>query len=228
VPYAVELGIKVREEAGSKLEIRGLQVRGAYLLVEEWDVRWRTYQLNNSTEQELTVLVEHPRTARYELFDTPEPKERTDEHVRFEVAVPTRNEVELRVQERRLVRRREELRKQSYQGLQRYLRQGLLDRDVCDKVGELLGLWERISDNQERLKELAQARQKIFETQRQIQGNMGALSAAGKEGALRARYVEQLEAQEDRLGGLEQQESELQTEIERLKDEIEALIKTLE
>jgi cell division protein FtsB len=57
---------------------------------------------------------------------------------------------------------------------------------------------------------------------------MGALSAAGKEGALRTRYVEQLEAQEDRLGGLGQQESELQTEIERLKDEIESLIKALE
>jgi cell division protein FtsB len=56
---------------------------------------------------------------------------------------------------------------------------------------------------------------------------MGALSAAGKEGALRARYVEQLEAQEDRLGGLGQQEAELETEIERLRDEIQALIKTL-
>jgi hypothetical protein len=228
VPYAVELGVKVREEAGTRREIRGLQVQGAYLIVEEWDVRWRIYQLNNSTEQELAVLVEHPRTARYELFDTPEPKERTDEQVRFEVTVPARNEIELRVQERRLVRRREELQKQSYQGLQRYLQQGLLDSEVCDKVGELLGLWERISDNQEHLKELAKGRQEIFETQKQIQGNMGALSAAGKEGTLRARYVEQLEAHEDRLRGLEQDEAELKTEIERLKDEIQALIRTLE
>jgi hypothetical protein len=126
------------------------------------------------------------------------------------------------------VRRREELQKQSYQGLQRYLRQGLLDREVCDKVGELLQLWEGISDNQERLKELEQSREKIFEAQKQIQGNMGALSAEGREGALRARYVEQLEAQEDRLGMFEAKGAELETEIERLKDEIQVLIRTLE
>jgi hypothetical protein len=228
VPYAVELGVKAREEAGSKREIRGLQVQGAYLLIEEWDVRWRVTQLNNSTEQELVVLVEHPRTTRYELFDSPEPKERTDEHVRFEVAVPGRSESRLRVQERRLVRRREELRKQSYQGLQRYLQLGLLDRDACDRVGELLGFWEKISNNQDRLKELEKERQTIFETQKQIQGNMGALSAEGKEGVLRARYVEQLEIKEDRLRVLEQGETELKTEIEELKQEIQALIRALE
>ena len=228
VPYAVELGVKAREEAGSKREIRGLQVQGAYLLIEEWDVRWRVTQLNNSTEQELVVLVEHPRTTRYELFDSPEPKERTDEHVRFEVAVPGRSESRLRVQERRLVRRREELRKQSYQGLQRYLQLGLLDRDACDRVGELLGFWEKISNNQDRLKELEKERQTIFETQKQIQGNMGALSAEGKEGVLRARYVEQLEFKEDRLRVLEQGETELKTEIEELKQEIQALIRALE
>jgi hypothetical protein len=228
VPYAVELGVKVREEAGSERQIRGLQIQGAYLLIEEWDARWRIYQLNNSTEQGSVVLVEHPRSAHYELFDTPEPKERTDEHKRFEVAVPARGEIKLQVQERRLVRRREELRKQSYQGLQRYLRQGLLDREACDKVGELLGLWEKISDNQERLKEAEQERQKIFESQKQIQGNMGVLSAEGKEGTLRARYVEQLEAKEDRLRVLEQREMELKAEIERLKQEIQALIGALE
>ena len=228
VPYAVELGVKAREEAGSKREIRGLQVQGAYLLIEEWDVRWRVTQLNNSTEQELVVLVEHPRTTRYELFDSPEPKERTDEHVRFEVAVPGRSESRLRVQERRLVRRREELRKQSYQGLQRYLQLGLLDRDACDRVGELLGFWEKISNNQDRLKELEKERQTIFEAQKQIQGNMGALSAEGKEGVLRARYVEQLEIKEDRLRVLEQGETELKTEIEELKQEIQALIRALE
>ncbi len=74
VPYAVELGVKVREEGGSSREIRGLSIKGAYLQFEEWEIRWREYQLNNSTGKALTVLVEHPRTAYYDLFDTPEPQ----------------------------------------------------------------------------------------------------------------------------------------------------------
>jgi hypothetical protein len=227
VPYAVELGVKVAEEQGSGREIRGLNVKGAYLHIEEWDLRWREYRLSNSTQEALTVLVEHPRTTHYELHDTPEPKERTDEQLRFEVIVPTRGETELRVREHRLRRRREELRRQSYQGLQRYLSKGLIDPRTHAKVAELLGLWERISDEEKALEEVETERQKIYKGQQQIQGNMGALSTTGKEGALRARYVDQLEASEDRLKSLDKRESDLKANVERLKKEVQAKIEAL-
>jgi hypothetical protein len=228
VPYAVELGVKVREEDGSSREIRGLQIKKDYLHFEEWDNRWREYQLNNSTGEAMAVLLEHPRTVSFDLYDTPEPKEQTGEHLRFEIAVPPRSESKLRVQERRLVSRREQLSRQSYRGLQHYLRQGLIDRRTHAQVAELLKLWEQIADNEKALTEADKERQKLYKTQQQIQGNMGALSTTGKEGALRARYVEQLEASEDQLKALAQQESDLKAGIERLKQEIDARIKALE
>jgi len=227
VPYAVELGVKIREERGSKRELRGLDIKGAYLQIEEWDIRWREYQISNSTNAVQEVLVEHPRTSHYELFDTPEPRERTDEHLRFAVEVGARAETRLKVQERRLAKRREELRKQSYEGLARYLRQGLIDRKSHDQVSELLKLWQKIEDNEERLKEIEAERKKIYESQQQIQGNMGALSKSGKEGTLRARYVEQLEASENQLRSLATKEAGLGVEIERLREQIGARLKTL-
>ena len=227
VPYAVELGVKVREEGGSKRELRGLDIKGAYLLFEEWDIRWREYQISNSTNAVQEVLVEHPRTAHYELFDTPQPKEHTGEYLRFEVGVEARGEATLKVQERRLAKRREELRKQSYEGLARYLRQGLIDRKSYSHVSELLKLWEKIGDHEQRLKAIEAERKKIYKSQQQIQGNMGALSKSGKEGALRARYVEQLEASEKQLRSLATKEAGLRAEIERLKEQIDARLKTL-
>jgi hypothetical protein len=222
VPYAVELGVKVREQSSRRREIRGLRIEGAYLHVEEWDVRRRDYQLNNSTADEIRVLVEHPRTTHYDLFDTDEPVETTDEHMRFEATAPARGEFTLRVRERRLMSRREELKKQSYRGLQRYLRQGLIDRSAYEKVAELLALWEQIGDCEERLEQVDTDRAKIYKAQKQIQGNMGPLSKTGKEGALRAQYIEQLGASEGQLKALAKRESELRAEIERLKAEIEA------
>lgn len=227
VPYAVELAVKVREETGSSRQLRGVNIQGAYLQFEEWDVRWREYQLNNRTSKDLVVLVEHPRTSHYDLFETTEAKERTDEHLRFDVEVPAQGEVKLRVQERRLLRRREELKKQSYQGLQRYLRQGLLDQRAYERVAEVLGLWEKVADNRQQIQEVEQERKKLYKAQEQVQGNMGALSATGKEGALRARYVEQLEASEDKLRALDRREEDLRTEVERLEEEIKARIKAL-
>ncbi len=227
IPYAVELGVQVREESGASSEIHALQIKRINLHVEEWDIRWREYRFNNRTSQAIKVLVEHPRNSYYELFDTPEPRERTDEHLRFEVEVPARGEVKLRVNERRLITRVEELRRQSYDGLRRYLRQGLINRQVHDRVNALLKLWEKIGDDERALAQSDKERDKIYKAQEQIRGNLGALGQSGKEGAMRARYVEQLEATEEQLKQLAAREASLRTEIEKLKQEAEKIVEGL-
>jgi hypothetical protein len=226
-PYAVELGVKVYEESSNSRELHGLRISGYYLIVEEWDVRTRRYRLHNSSAKALTVLVEHPRTALYELFDTPAPQEQTAEHVRFAVAAPGRGEALLTVQERRLVSRREEIRRQSTQALQGFLAQGLLDARTHGRLRGLLDLWERIAAHEQRLTEIEQERQKIYKGQEQVRGNMGALNAAGKEGELRAGYVDKLRASEQQLDALAGEEKKLQAEIARLKEQVEAALKTL-
>lgn len=226
--YAVELGLKVVEQSGSGREVRRLSIHGAYLQFEEWATRWREYRLTNSTAGPLTVLVEHPRTPHYDLFDTPSSQERTAEHLRFAVTVPAWGETTLKVQERRLTRRREELQKQSYEGLQRYLQRGLLDRRMLDQLAKLLTLWETVADYEKKLAKCDQEREKIYQAQQQIQGNMQPLSQAGKEGTLRARYVKQLESTEERLRSLEQREADLKTQIERVRQELEERLQGME
>lgn len=227
IPYAVELGAKVREENGAQREMAGLRISGYYLVIEEWDVRWRAYQVNNSTGRPLTVLIEHPRTAHYELFDTPEPAEQTADHLRFAVMVPAHGEATLRVQERRLVSRREEIRRQSAAVLQGYLRQGLLAQPAHDQILPLLALWERIAAHEQRLAEIDAERASVYKAQEQIRGNMKALSTAGKEGELRAGYVDKLRASEQQLQALDDEEQQLKAEIRQLNDAIDARIKAL-
>lgn len=226
-PYAVELGAKLREETGQGRELRGLRLEGAYLRIEEWEIRWRQVWLSNTTPKPLTVLVEHPRSQPYSLFETAEPKERTDEFLRFGLTAAARGEASLRVQERRLLSRREELQKQSYENLGRYLKAGLIDQSTHDLVAGLLRLWEQIGAAQRRLQDFGKERDKIFKAQQQVQGTMGALGQTGKEGALRARYVDDLEASDAQLKALAQQESDVQQEIERLEKEIADRLQTL-
>ncbi len=227
VAYAVELGIKVKEDRGSKRELYGLRAKEAYLHVEEWDIRWCKYQLNNSARQEMKVLVEHPRSANYELIDTPDPKERTADHFRFEVNIPAGSEKTLRVQERCLMSRYEDLQKQSLKGLGKYLKKGLIDRATYDKISGMLKLWEQIAEKEKEFKKIEKERQKIYKAQQQIQGNMGALGTQGKEGILRARYVDQLEVSEEQLKKSEQQETDLKTELELLKAALEKRIEEI-
>lgn len=228
VPYAVELNIRVQESNGTRREIRALRVSGAYLVIEEWDIRWREYQLNNNAAEAMEVLVEHPRNAQYDLFDTPEPREMSDEHHRFAVEVPAGGEATLRVQMRRLVSRREQLQRQSHKGLRKFARQGLLDEAVYRQITTLLHLWEQIGDQEQHLQQLEEKRQKVYQQQKQIQGNMGSLSTAGKEGQLRAQYVTRLEKTEGRLDEIAQEENQTQAEIKRLQEAVDKLLEELE
>ncbi len=227
VPYAVELGVKVSETTNTSREVRGLQIKGAFLQFEEWEIHGHEYQLSNRTGDPVTVLVEHPRNAQYDLFDTPNPKERSDDHLRFEVTVAPRGEAKFTVRERQLQWRREEIQRQSYSVLQRYLQQGLLKRQDLDQLTRLLSLWEQIAGLEARLVEIGKDRETIFKAQQQIQGNMQALGQTGKEGALRVQYIEQLEQSEASLKGLGQQEAQARAEIEKLRQEIDAQLKKM-
>jgi hypothetical protein len=224
VPYAVELGVKVREEGGSRREVQGLRIEGHYLRIKEWDIRWQKYQADNNTSRPVAFLIEHPRNPTYELFDSPEPAERTAEQLRFRVKVPARDEVTLEVQERRLLRRREELRRQATGTLEGYLKQGVLDTHDQQRLEKLVALWSQIAQHEQRLSEVDKERQQVYKTQEQIQGNMKALSSTGKEGTLRASYVEKLQASEDRLQALAGEEHQLKEQIDELNGQVEATL----
>ncbi len=227
VSYAVELGCKVQLSTESSQETHSLRMAHAYMYFDVWDIKRHDYRLSNSTSAPLTLWIAHPRTAHYEIFDTREPKEHMDKTWHFEVTVPPHGETTLRIQERRLVHRKEEVRKQSHQALRHYMQQGLMEREAYDRIIKLLMLYDTLDDYETRLKALDAERGKIYEMQKQIRGNMSALSQAGKEGELRARYVGQLEATEAKLRKLEQQEATLKTEIKQTKADITARLKTL-
>jgi hypothetical protein len=224
IPYAVELGVRVREQNGAETQLYGLSIQGAFLLFEEWDIRWREYQINNTTGKPLDILIEHPRNAYYDLFDTPAPAETTEESVRFAVEVGAKTELTLRVNTRRLRQRREEIQQQSYVNLQRYLSKGLIDRGAHDFIAQILSLLEKINKHKQRIGEIDQERQKVYDAQKQIQGNMQALTSDGKEGRVRSQYVDRLEATENSLHVLGQEEAKLKYEIERLEKEMESII----
>lgn len=221
-PYAVELGAQVNEESGARRELAALRIGGHYLSYEEWDIRWRDYRVANNTDRALAVLVEQRRTAQYDLFDTPAPAEQTAEFVRFAVAAPPHGEATLRVSERRLLVRREEIRRLSGAALQGHLKSGLLDAKAYNRLAELLGLWSQAAEHEKRLAEIEKERGKVYTAQEQARNNMQALSGDGKEGELRASYVARLAASEEQLAKLAEEEKQRQAEIQRLNRAIDA------
>jgi hypothetical protein len=143
------------------------------------------------------------------------------------VVAPARQVATFLVQERHLRARREELRNLSYQGLQQYFADKLLDRQSYAGLKALLDGWAEISRLERVIGEQEQRRAELYERQGQAQKNMSVLSSSGDEGQLRGRYVKQIAESEEALAAIEQKIKQTRSEIEHKQAQINQMIKTL-
>jgi hypothetical protein len=228
VPYAVELGVKVYEEASDRTELNALHIKGLYLVIEEWVIGTTKYRVNNSTARPVKVLVEHPRRGDRELFETPESVEKSENHYRFAVAVEPRSENLLAVHQRKLRRRQESFQKLSAKSVENYFRKGLLDNQNREKVLQVLDILHKISKQKSDLESLEDEKKSIYKSQKQIHSNMSPLSKTGDEGALRSQYLEKLKGTEEKLSEIEERSEKLKKDLEQSKNDAERQLKQLE
>jgi hypothetical protein len=226
ISYAVELGIHVKEEIKTESQLQSLWIKEGYLLQNYYDIRRTLYRLDNRTAQAKKVLIEHG-LSDYVIFDTPAPAEKTLDTHRYQVDALAGKVTEFTVQERYLRTRREELHNLSYQGLQRYFADKLLDQKAYEGLKALLDAWAEIARLEKAVADQEQQRGKIYKAQEQAQKNMAVLSNAGEEGKLRGRYVKQLTESEEQLAEIERTVARLQAEIEQKKNRLEQMIAAL-
>ena len=228
LPFAVELGVNVTVESSHKVETQGLGVKDGFLIFVEWQTIQTVYRIINHTSKEMSILIEHPRSGGYELFETLSPKERTLDHYRFEVLSPIDTERKLKVLERRLISRHAVIHDQSLDGLRKYMEQGLLDKHMYERLVDIFTIWSKISQHETEINIITQDRGDIYKVQEQMRRNLNVLSKDGIEGEMRVEYINKMKLSEEKLGHLSYHESEHKTEIEQLKQEVDTLIHELE
>lgn len=224
ISYAVELGVHVKEEVKTESQLHSLRLKDGYLLQNSFDIRRTTYRLDNRTAQAKKVLLEHNLDSNYVIFDTPEPAEKTLETQRYLVEAAAGKITEFTVQQRCLFSRREELRNLSYQALQRYFADKLLDESAYNGLKTVLDVLAEISRLEKQITEQEQSRAKIYKAQEQAQKNMAVLANQGEEGKLRGRYVQQLTQSEEQLAEIERTVGRIQAEIEQKRVSLERII----
>jgi len=74
LPYAVELGVRISEfPTAISTEISALNVKGAYLIVDEYQISGIKYSIENTSAKPLTILIEATKPVGptpSELFET--------------------------------------------------------------------------------------------------------------------------------------------------------------
>lgn len=224
VSYAVELGVHIHEQAAASRQLHSLEISGAYLVQNLYEIQTTRYLAENLTAQAKTILIEHNRRRNYDLFDTPEPAEETAGTYRFKIEIPANNKRDFTVHERWLRASREELRQLSYQNLQTYFEQKLLSRDTYRDLQGLLKLLAEISGLQQTIEKQTQRSKELATAQERIRQNLGALQQSGDEGKLRGQYVQRLAASESELGDIARNVEQLRAQIEQKEAQVEQVI----
>ncbi len=226
VPYAVELGIKVEERHTSERRLIGINLRNEYLVMQEYDIRHTTYHITSTLTNAVDVMIEHVPRDGYELTETMEPQERSAGFVRWNVNCTGGARTVFEVHERKEQHRQEKVRNYTARQFQDYFRNRFLDEATLRALEEVLALYMQVEESRKRLAELSHERDGIYKQQRQIQGNLSPLTRDGEEGALRKRYVAELNRMEDRLKAIENEENRLKQRQEALEQQALAALKS--
>lgn len=226
---AVDLGVSVREERTSSRETHQITLHREYLVFHEYTTQTTTYEVSNTNAEAVDLLIEHPRQTSFTLLETPDPSEKTENHYRWKVTVPAGPDGHAKfiVRERRLDQRYEQLAALTHDNLRHYLHNKWLDQALGNELQGLLKLYADKQRLQKRLGEIDQERNRLMSTQEQARKNMSGLKETGDEGALRARYVRQLNEAEDTLAALEAERQRLLAEDATLEKHIQAFISAL-
>lgn len=216
LPYAVELGIDVRVESERSVETQRLSVGNGLLHREAAMLRAFRYEIVNRTGAAQTVTVERDvDSLPGELFETQAPAARGNGVYRWEIECPAGATSTFTVRSRQLASREFRLSMLRYGALQEFLAENGLTPDTRRALEALREELGRIQENEQRIEQFGEQRDRLIARQEHLRKNIGALNPTGDEGAVRLKMVRELQAAEGSLSGIDQLVTELSAENER-------------
>lgn len=225
ISYAADLGVMVdAQRQGGASRISKVRAREGIIIQETEERATWAYRIRNENATPTTVIVEHRLQPGWKLGEGQTPVESTADAQRFRVVAPTAKET---VQEVREVRQGQStvtigdvddllLTRLAQSGVPAAALEAAL-RPVIDKKAQLSML-------QGRQQSLQRDRDTIVADQTRLRENMKALRGSTEEKQLLQRYTRQLDEQETRLEGLQQQTARINEEMAKVRAELAALV----
>jgi hypothetical protein len=227
VPYAVELGVRVFDTFDTHDDvIHRIAIRRGTLHAYHLRIQQTTYTFHNKGDFKATVYLDHlRRTDQWELFDTTEPHEITDNYWRFRFTLSARMAMPFVIKERQTVEESHALIDMDDAWLLFWTTAAPATEQV---LRQLLELRRQAAAYEEVVARLQNEDAGIHKEQQRIRENLLALGDRPSEKELRERFVRILGTQEDRL---EQIVKEINANIEnatRCREQMHALLDGLE
>jgi hypothetical protein len=230
VPYAVELAVSVLDNIDShEDQVNRVVIRDGRLTTYRMQVQQVTYTVNNKADAEQTLYLDHARQAKeWELFDTPNPLEITENFWRFRFALPAKKVTKFVVRQRYPSHYIHSLSDLNDNRLGYWLEQRYFDKKTEQVLRAVVEERRKSAEHEQNIVRLQAEREKIHADQKRIRDNLQSLGDRASEKDLRERFVRTLNGQEDRLEKIEVEIKEQTAARDRCAAKINELLAKLE
>lgn len=229
VPFSVELGCVISIEPHSdQQEVHQARIRYSNLYLHYYEEELKTYVIQNKTERDLDLFIEHRFNPGWELIDTPEPIERTTHFYRFRVEVPSTSRQRFTVTEGIERKTIYALRNTSRDQLKLWLEKKYIDKKTLRLLEGISNLLEQINQFQLEINLIEQDLNTIFKNQERLRQNLQVLGSTQEERSLRERYLTALAAEEDKLAQYQIDIQSLRTQKDTCEKNLQAQLSSIE
>jgi hypothetical protein len=230
VPYAVELAVSVLDNVDShEDEVNRVVIRDGRLTTFRMKILQTTYAFNNKSDSEQTVYLDHARQLKeWQLFDTPEPLEITENFWRFRFGLPAKKVTKFVVRQRYPSHYIHSLSDLNENRLGYWLEERYFDKKTEQVLRAVVEERRKSAEHEKEIIRLQEEREKIHADQKRIRENLQSLGDRASEKDLRERFVRTLNGQEDRLEKIEVEVKEQTAARDRCVAKINDLLAKLE
>jgi hypothetical protein len=230
VPYAVELAVRVLDNVESFAEsVHKVVIRDGRLTRHSNRLQQTTYHLDNRSDTEQTVYLDHPREgSAWALADTAPPVETTDNYWRFRFELPAKQVTRFVVRQRQPTQTVQALAGMDTRELALWLEQKQVDARTERILREVIQAQSQVAEVDALLTRVQAEQTRITQEQARIRENLQALGDRSSEKELRERFVRTLNGQEDRLEQLRAEFEARTEERDRARERVHQLLARLE
>lgn len=212
--FAKDLAVRAVKRTTSATVTAGVRIDKTGLFEEQRQEAHHVIEAESDHAEEVELVVEMPKIQGRTL--TPEsavPKEETASYRRFAMTLPAHGKASISVIERWPTWRRFALESLAAADLERWLRDKFLDDATFQALSGILARWQRARELQEQKSRVEAEQAQAYAKQTKITEQLNVLKETGPEGALRLRYVKELEAEQDKVNAAEKEARRLQEAI---------------
>jgi archaellum component FlaC len=227
--YAADLGVLVdAKQKAENQRVTKVFIAHGIMTQSTQEREENTYTIRNRDTASRTVVIEHPARPGWKLTDDVKPAESSTSFHRFRLAVEPKKTETLLVKEYRPVANTYQLSNVTDDQIKFFLAQRMINTEIEQALRKVIAQKNSVAALDV---EMASRKSKIAgiaEDQQRVRENMKALKGSVEEKALVARYVRELNEQEDRVQSLHHEIADLQQKREAAQKTLNEMIEGLQ